>query len=85
MMTVPKGSSWAIGAKEVIGVRVIDPAGGTLGEITDIVLDVESDRILFVVTGAAASSADWLITQGAMHSRDSTADYYEALRYAEAP
>jgi hypothetical protein len=51
MMTIVNGPSWAIHAKKVVGARVFDPTGYRIGEITDIVLDMESDSILYAVVG----------------------------------
>jgi sporulation protein YlmC with PRC-barrel domain len=48
-MTTESGHTSAIRAKKVIGTRVQDPAGKKLGEIEDIVLDKQSNRIMFAV------------------------------------
>jgi PRC-barrel domain len=51
MMTIVNGPSWAIHVRKVVGARVFDPTGCRIGEITDIVLDMESDSILYAVVG----------------------------------
>src|SRR5258708_7512558 len=51
MKTIVNGPSRAVRARKVVGARVIDPAGYRIGDITDIVLDMESDRILYAVVG----------------------------------
>lgn len=50
-MTTASGHSSAIRAKKVIGTTVKDRAGERLGEIEDVVLDKQSNRILFGVVG----------------------------------
>ena len=42
---------WAIRAKRILGASVVDPAGCRLGEIADVILDLESGSILFAVIG----------------------------------
>jgi sporulation protein YlmC with PRC-barrel domain len=50
-MTTATGHTSAIRAKRVIGTTVTDPAGKKLGEVEDIVLDKQSNSILFAVVG----------------------------------
>lgn len=48
-MTTPSGHTSAIRGKKVIGTTVKNPAGETLGEVEDIVLDKQSNNIMFAV------------------------------------
>jgi sporulation protein YlmC with PRC-barrel domain len=48
-MTTLSGHTSAIRAKKVIGTSVKDPTGKKLGEIEDIVLDKQSNNIMFAV------------------------------------
>ena len=48
-MATASGHTSAIRAKKVIGTSVKDPAGKKLGEIEDIVLDKQSNNIMFAV------------------------------------
>src|ERR1700722_2810947 len=48
-MTTLSGHTSAIRAKKVIGTSVKDPSGKKLGEIEDIVLDKQSNNIMFAV------------------------------------
>jgi len=48
-MTTASGHTSAIRAKKVIGTSVKDAAGKKLGEIEDIVLDKQSNNIMFAV------------------------------------
>ena len=48
-MTTLSGHTSAIRAKKVIGTSVKDPTGKKLGEIEDIVLDKQSNHIMFAV------------------------------------
>ena len=48
-MTTPTGHTSAIRAKKVIGTTVKDNAGHKLGEIEDVVLDKQSNNIMFGV------------------------------------
>ena len=41
----------AIRAKKVLGTKVTDPSGNKIGEIEDVVLDKQSNNILFAVVG----------------------------------
>jgi sporulation protein YlmC with PRC-barrel domain len=50
-MTTASGHTSAIRAKKVLGTKVTDRAGKKIGEIEDVVLDKESNRILFAVIG----------------------------------
>ncbi len=50
-MTTATGHTSAIRAKKVIGTNVIDPTGKKIGEVEDLVLDKESNSILFAVVG----------------------------------
>jgi uncharacterized protein YrrD len=52
-MTIVNGPSRAIRARKVVGARVIDPTGYRIGEITDIVLEMEPGSILYAVVGLA--------------------------------
>jgi sporulation protein YlmC with PRC-barrel domain len=48
-MTTASGHTAAIRAKKVIGTNVKDPSGKKIGEIEDIVLDKQSNNIMFAV------------------------------------
>src|ERR1700761_2598620 len=48
-MTTPSGHTSAIRGKKVIGTTVKDPAGQTIGEVEDVVLDKSSNNIMFAV------------------------------------
>ena len=48
-MTTASGHTSAIRAKKVLGTTVKDPTGEKIGEIEDIVLDKESNNIMFAV------------------------------------
>ena len=50
-MTTATGHTGAIRAKKVIGTNVTDPAGQKIGQVEDVVLDKESNSILFAVVG----------------------------------
>ena len=50
-MTTTSGHTSAIRAKKVIGTNVKDTTGRKIGEIEDIVLDKQSNNILFAVVG----------------------------------
>lgn len=50
-MPTASGHTKAIRAKKVIGTNVKDPAGKKIGEIEDVVLDKESNDIMFAVVG----------------------------------
>ncbi len=48
-MTTVSGHTSAIRAKKVLGTNVKDAAGNKIGEVEDIVLDKESNNIMFAV------------------------------------
>ena len=48
-MTTPTGHTSAIRAKRVIGTNVNDASGKKIGQVEDIVLDKQSNNILFTV------------------------------------
>jgi sporulation protein YlmC with PRC-barrel domain len=50
-MPTPTGHTSAIRAKKVIGTKVTDRSGKKIGEIEDVVLDKQSNSILFAVVG----------------------------------
>jgi sporulation protein YlmC with PRC-barrel domain len=50
-MATASGHTSAIRAKKVIGTNVKDAAGRKIGEIEDVVLDKESNNIMFAVVG----------------------------------
>ena len=50
-MTTATGHTTAIRAKKVLGTNVKDPSGKKIGEIEDVVLDKQSNSILFAVVG----------------------------------
>jgi sporulation protein YlmC with PRC-barrel domain len=50
-MITASGHTSAICASKVIGTNVKDPAARTIGEVEDVVLDKQSNTILFAVVG----------------------------------
>jgi sporulation protein YlmC with PRC-barrel domain len=50
-MTTATGHTTAIRAKKVLGTNVKDTSGNKIGEIEDVVLDKQSNSILFAVVG----------------------------------
>jgi len=50
-MTTASGHTAAIRARKVIGTAVKDTAGNKIGEIEDVVLDKQSNNIMFAVVG----------------------------------
>src|ERR1700681_1944884 len=50
-MTTASGHTSAIRAKKVIGSNVTDPSGKKIGQVEDVVLDKQSNSILFAVVG----------------------------------
>lgn len=50
-MTTVSGHTAAIRAKKVLGTKVTDPSGQKIGEVEDVVLDKQSNSILFAVIG----------------------------------
>ena len=50
-MATASGHTSAIRAKKVIGTNVKDTAGKKIGEIEDVVLDKQSNNIMFAVVG----------------------------------
>ena len=50
-MPTPAGHTTAIRAKKVIGTSVKDPQGNKIGTVEDLVLDKQSNSILFAVVG----------------------------------
>jgi sporulation protein YlmC with PRC-barrel domain len=50
-MTTASGHTSAIRAKKVIGTTVKNTAGQKIGQVEDIVLDKQSNRIIFAVVG----------------------------------
>lgn len=50
-MTTASGHTSAIRANKVIGTAVKDTAGKKIGEVEDLVLDKESNNIMFAVVG----------------------------------
>jgi sporulation protein YlmC with PRC-barrel domain len=50
-MTTASGHTSAIRAKKVLGTNVTDRSGKKIGEVEDVVLDKESNSILFAVIG----------------------------------
>ena len=50
-MPTASGHTKAISARKVIGTHVNDPAGQKLGEVEDVILDKESNNIMFAVVG----------------------------------
>jgi sporulation protein YlmC with PRC-barrel domain len=50
-MTTVTGHTTAIRAKKVIGTKVVDLSDRKIGEVEDVVLDKQSNNILFAVIG----------------------------------
>lgn len=50
-MATASGHTSAIRAKKVIGTNVTDPTGQKIGQVEDVVLDKESNNIMFAVVG----------------------------------
>lgn len=50
-MTTQTGHTSAIRARKVIGTNVKDPTGQKIGEVEDIVLDKQSNQIMFAIVG----------------------------------
>jgi sporulation protein YlmC with PRC-barrel domain len=50
-MPTASGHTKAISARKVIGTNVKDPGGKKLGEVEDVILDKESNDIMFAVVG----------------------------------
>src|SRR6201996_6223562 len=50
-MTTLSGHTTAIRAKQVLGTNVHDPAGNKIGTIEDVILDKQSNSIMFAVVG----------------------------------
>jgi sporulation protein YlmC with PRC-barrel domain len=50
-MATTSGHTSAIRAKKVLGTKVTDAAGKKIGEVEDVVLDKQSNSILFAVIG----------------------------------
>ncbi len=50
-MTTATGHTSAIRARKVIGTNVKDTAGTTIGQVEDIVLDKQSNNIMFAIVG----------------------------------
>lgn len=50
-MTTASGHTSAIRAKKVLGTSVKDPKGQKIGEVEDVVLDKETNNIMFAVVG----------------------------------
>jgi sporulation protein YlmC with PRC-barrel domain len=50
-MATASGHTSAIRAKKVIGTAVKDPSGKKIGQIEDVVLDKQSNSIMFAVVG----------------------------------
>ena len=48
-MTMSSGRTSAIQVSKVLGTKVRDPAGEKIGEVKDVVVDKESNRIMFAV------------------------------------
>jgi sporulation protein YlmC with PRC-barrel domain len=51
VMPTASGHTKAIRAKKVIGTHVKDPSGKKIGSIEDVMLDKESNNIMFAVVG----------------------------------
>src|SRR5215471_20276512 len=51
MMTTRSGHTSAIRAKKVLGTNVKDTSGRKIGEIEDVMLDKQSNSIMFAVVG----------------------------------
>ena len=54
-MPTQSGHTTAIRARKVIGTNVKDGAGQKVGEVEDIVLDKESNQIMFAIVGFGGS------------------------------
>src|SRR5437868_12640934 len=50
-MTTATGHTSAIRAKKVLGTNVKNPSGEKIGEIEDVILDKQSNNIMFAVVG----------------------------------
>ncbi|HTV52212.1 MAG TPA: PRC-barrel domain-containing protein [Steroidobacteraceae bacterium] len=50
-MTTATGHTSAIRAKKVIGTNVTNPSGEKIGQVEDVMLDKQSNHILFAVVG----------------------------------
>ncbi len=50
-MPTVSGHTAAIRAKKVLGTKVTDPSGNKIGTIEDIILDKQSNNIMFAVVG----------------------------------
>jgi sporulation protein YlmC with PRC-barrel domain len=50
-MATVSGHTKAIRAKKVLGTNVKDPSGRKIGEVEDVILDKESNNIMFAVVG----------------------------------
>jgi sporulation protein YlmC with PRC-barrel domain len=50
-MPTPSGHTTAIGATKVLGTAVKDLSGKRIGQVEDIVLDKQSNRIMYAVVG----------------------------------
>jgi sporulation protein YlmC with PRC-barrel domain len=50
-MPTVSGHTSAVGAKKVLGTKVSDTAGNKIGQIEDVILDKQSNSILFAVVG----------------------------------
>jgi len=50
-MPTASGHTQAIRARKVIGTNVKDPSGEKIGEVEDVMLDKESNNIIFAVVG----------------------------------
>lgn len=50
-MPTASGHTKAIRARKVIGTNVKDPSGRKIGEVEDVMLDKESNNIMFAVVG----------------------------------
>ncbi len=48
-MTTSSGHTTAIRATKVLGTKVQDPAGTKIGEVEDVILDKQSNHIMFAV------------------------------------
>ena len=51
VMPTASGHTKAIRARKVIGTNVKDPSGRKIGEVEDVMLDKESNNIMFAVVG----------------------------------
>ncbi len=50
-MPTVSGHTSAIRAKKVLGTKVCDPSGNKIGTIEDVILDKQSNNIMFAVVG----------------------------------